>query len=49
MIEGSYLSQPTLTNSQRRELLDLLLQFYTEHSGLVGELKSVQVLREILI
>jgi DNA repair protein RecO (recombination protein O) len=49
MIEGSYLSQPALTNSQRRELLDLLLQFYIEHSGLVGELKSVQVLREILI
>jgi DNA repair protein RecO (recombination protein O) len=49
MIHGSYLTQPNLSNSQRRELLDLLLQFYTEHSGLVGELKSVQVLREILI
>jgi DNA repair protein RecO (recombination protein O) len=48
MISGDYLTQVALTNPQRREALDLLIQFYNEHSGTLGELKSVQVLREIL-
>jgi len=48
MLNGSYDSPVVLTNAHRRELLDLLIRFYNEHSGITGELKSVQVLREIL-
>jgi DNA repair protein RecO (recombination protein O) len=48
ILTGSYDTPLALTNAQRRELLDLLIRFYNEHSGITGELKSVQVLREIL-
>jgi DNA repair protein RecO (recombination protein O) len=37
-----------ITNDQRRELLDLILRFYRDHIESMGELKSVQVLREVL-
>ncbi|HEY0742845.1 MAG TPA: DNA repair protein RecO [Chryseosolibacter sp.] len=37
-----------ITNEQRRNLLDLLLKFYAEHLENFGELKSVQVLRDVL-
>lgn len=48
MIGGTYLTPLILTNPQRRELLDLLIQFYNEHSGALGDVKSVQVIREIM-
>lgn len=48
MIKGDYLTPLNLANSQRRELLDLLIQFYNEHSGALGDVKSVQVIREIM-
>ncbi len=37
-----------LTNTQRRELLDLILKFFADHIEAMGELKSIQVLREVL-
>lgn len=37
-----------ITSDQRKQLLDLLLKFYAEHLENFGELKSVQVLREVL-
>lgn len=37
-----------MSYGQRREILDLLLQFYGDHVETFGELKSVQVLKEIL-
>ncbi|HEY0652516.1 MAG TPA: DNA repair protein RecO [Chryseosolibacter sp.] len=36
------------TNEQRRNILELLLKFYQEHLENFGELKSVQVLRDVL-
>lgn len=32
---------------QRREILDLILKFYADHIDNLGEMKSIQVLREI--
>ena len=36
-----------LKYEQRKEILDLLIRFYSDHLGNLGELKSVQVLREV--
>lgn len=47
MIEADYTRKIVITNQQRREILQLLVGFYQDHTGLTGELKSLQVLREI--
>lgn len=49
LIEADYHENVVLTNIQRRNLLDLLLKFYGDHMETMGEMKSVQVLRDILI
>lgn len=47
---GKDYHQPlSMTNTQRREILDLLLSFYTDHMGNFGEVRSVQVLRDVLM
>jgi DNA repair protein RecO (recombination protein O) len=38
-----------ITNMQRRNLLELLIRFYAEHMENLGEIKSVQVLREVFM
>jgi DNA repair protein RecO (recombination protein O) len=47
LIESDYADALTITNSQRREILDLLLRFYGDHVA-VGEVRSVQVLRDVI-
>ena len=47
LIESDYSDVLAITNSQRRELLDVLLHFYSDHVTL-GEIRSVQVLREVI-
>jgi len=37
-----------MTATQRRNLLDLLLRFYATHIDSMGEIRSVQVLKEVL-
>jgi len=37
-----------MTNEQRRNLLEAILRFYTIHIESLGEIKSVQVLKEIM-
>ena len=37
-----------MTNQQRREILELMLKFYGDHIENLGEMRSIQVLREIL-
>jgi DNA repair protein RecO (recombination protein O) len=37
-----------LNNAQRRTLLDILLRFYTIHIDSLGEIRSVQVLKEVM-
>ncbi len=47
LIESDYPDVLTITNSQRRELLDVLLRFYGDHVAL-SEIRSVQVLRDVI-
>lgn len=47
LIESDYPDPLVLSNSQRREILDLLLRFYGDHLA-VGEIRSVQVLRDVI-
>lgn len=47
LISADYNQKIPITNEQRREILDLIISFYNEHTGM-SELKSLQVLREIL-
>lgn len=47
LIDSDYSDELTIANSQRREILDLLLRFYGDHVVL-GEVRSVQVLREVV-
>lgn len=48
LLAADYDDVLTITNEQRRELLDLLLRFYSDHIETLGEVRSVQVLREVL-
>lgn len=49
LINSEYGKQIPISNDQRREILSLLVQFYNDHTVMLGEMKSIQVLREILI
>ena len=49
LLTADYDASLKITNMQRRNLLDLLLKFYAEHMEHLGEIKSVQVLREVLM
>lgn len=49
IINGDYNVSISLSGSQRRELLKLIIDFYNEHTGMLGEMKSLQVLREVLM
>jgi DNA repair protein RecO (recombination protein O) len=48
LMRADYTTSFSITPAQRREILDLLLRFYTEHIETFGEIKSVQVLRDVL-
>ena len=48
LIGADYENGFALTNVQRRNLLDILLRFYTIHIDSLGEINSVQVLKEVL-
>jgi len=48
LIESEYSDSTVITNSQRRTILDLVLKFYGDHIDSLGELKSVQILREVM-
>lgn len=48
MLDSSYEQPLVITNSRRREVLDLLIKFYADHIGNLGELRSLHVLREVL-
>lgn len=48
LITADYGDNVPLTNEHRRELLALLIAFYNDHTQMLGEMKSIQVLREIL-
>lgn len=48
LIGADYSTSFVWTNTQRRALLDILLRFYTTHIDSLGEVKSVQVLKEVM-
>lgn len=48
LIRATYTDTIKLTNVQRREILELILRFYDDHIGSLGEWKSITVLRDVL-
>lgn len=48
ILNASYDTDLSLTNQQRRNVLDALLRFYSMHVENFGQMKSLSVLREIL-
>lgn len=47
LLTAEYDASLIITNAQRRTLLDLLLKFYAEHMENLGEIRSVQVLKDV--
>jgi len=48
LLKADFDDHLVMTATHRRNLLDLLLRFYATHIDNLGEIKSVQVLKEIL-
>jgi DNA repair protein RecO (recombination protein O) len=48
LVSAGYDAPLIISNALRRELLDVLLRFYADHIETLGEMKSVQVLREVM-
>ncbi len=48
LLTSNYSDLLTMTNVQRRNILDLLIRFYVTHSENFGELKSLSVVRELI-
>ena len=48
LLSCSFETPLAITNTQRRNLLELILKFYSDHLGTIGEMKSLQVLRDVL-
>lgn len=48
LLRASYNEIVIINNSQRRAIMDLLLKFYADHLENLGEIRSVQVLRDVL-
>lgn len=48
LIRANYSDHFAITVHQRRELLDLIVKFYADHIDTLGEIKSIQVLREVM-
>ena len=49
LLSANYDSPLVITNVQRRNLLELILKYYHEHMESLGEIKSLQVLREVFM
>jgi DNA repair protein RecO (recombination protein O) len=48
LLLADFTASITMTNAQRRNLLEAILRFYTMHIESLGEIKSIQVLKEIM-
>ncbi len=48
LVETEFEDVIAMTNNQRRIILDLIVQFYFTHTENMGEIRSIQVLREVL-
>jgi DNA repair protein RecO (recombination protein O) len=48
MITANYRDPINISNEQRRILLELILKFYADHIDTFGELRSLQILKEVM-
>lgn len=48
LLTADFTTPVSITNTQRRNLLEAILRFYAVHIESLGEIKSVQVLKEVL-
>jgi hypothetical protein len=48
LLTATYSDSISMSNAQRRNILDLLIRFYVSHSDNFGELKSLSVVRELI-
>lgn len=48
LITAEYSDSLIITQEQRRALLEILLRFYSSHIDSLGEIRSVQVLKEVM-
>lgn len=48
LLVAEFTESVSMTNVQRRNLLEAILRFYTLHIESLGEIKSIQVLKEIM-
>lgn len=48
LITADFIEPLSMTNTQRRNLLEAILRFYSMHIESLGEIKSIQVLKEIM-
>lgn len=48
MLQTDFTEQIAMSNTQRRNLLEAILRFYTLHIESLGEIKSIQVLKAVL-
>lgn len=48
LISSEYSSNVAMSNVLRRKVMELLITFYSDHIDNFGEMKSVQVLRDVL-
>lgn len=48
LISAEFTESIPMTNEQRRNLLEAILRFYTLHMESLGEIKSIQVLKEVM-
>jgi DNA repair protein RecO (recombination protein O) len=48
LIKSDYTVVLPLSNTQRRTALDLLVKFFADHIETLGDLKSLQILKEVL-
>lgn len=48
LLRGDFTESISMTNEQRRNLLEAILRFYTRHIEPLGEIKSIHVLKEIM-
>ena len=48
LVTADFTDPIVMTNVQRRNLLEAILRFYAEHIDSLGEIRSVQVLKEIM-
>lgn len=48
LLKADFTEPVSMTNVQRRNLLEAILRFYTIHIESLGEIKSIQVLKEVM-